>query len=282
MREKSTSSAAHSVTYKYTYDDFRATLKSIPSYGKPYSKASSRSSSSSNSKPPRSAVITDRVNTIAEEEGEESAAPETVAKKAKTVSKKSTTKGEEKRKNAKATKKKSNDQLFDSLKEKANESYVPAAIDVVQEEEPENNNVPVDVDAETPKTHKTTGDKRMKVSKARKTTKESDSVNSIQNTYRDNFSANLPRSCSTGVDSFASMQSRSMAIVSRTMEMDSLTGVDDERVRLLEFNGGVMMTYPDYSKGSFVLHSKKERARVKGKPLVSCVYGRMMRGNGRC
>lgn len=270
MRDKSTSRTSNPVKYKYTFADFRSTLDKI-SHVKSYSKTSSVSSS----KPPRSAVLKDTVNTIVEEEPVE--VTETAAQKTKTQPKKSSTTGKvqkaqaDVKRIAKVTKKKfpskANDQQFDALKE----SFVPA-IDVIQEEEPETT-TPMEgqVEEETPRTHKPKGDKRRNVSKARSksnATKDFDSVHSIQTTYRDNFSANVPRSCSTGVDSFASIQSRSMAVVSRTLEMDSLTGVADERVRLLEFNGGVMMTYPDYSKGSFVLHSKKERARVKGKPLV--------------
>lgn len=84
-----------------------------------------------------------------------------------------------------------------------------------------------------------------------------------QSTY--NFSKNLMRASSTGLDWDATSQ----VTITRTLDICSLPGMAEERVRHQDFSGGYMMIYPGYTQGIIVLNSKKERARVKKKPLVS-------------
>lgn len=93
-------------------------------------------------------------------------------------------------------------------------------------------------------------------------------------TYRDNFSQNLGPMSSTNVDSShapssSSVSSTTRAIISRTLEAGSISHVPGERIRSQEFNGGVMLAYEDFSRGTIILESTKKRARVRDKPLVS-------------
>lgn len=93
-------------------------------------------------------------------------------------------------------------------------------------------------------------------------------ASSAQTTYRNNFSGNMPPSCSTEVDWSAASTTSAMVTITKTLDMGPLADLAEERVRHLEFSGGRMLTYPDYSKGIIVLETKKHRARVKRRPLV--------------
>lgn len=102
--------------------------------------------------------------------------------------------------------------------------------------------------------------------RSRKISEQPKSSSIISCTYRDNFSGNLAPASSTGVDWSTCS---SMARKTRTMDLASFAEDNDTRVLHQNFKGGKMLVYQDYSKGIIVLDSKKERARVKRKPLVS-------------
>lgn len=183
------------------------------------------------------------------------------------------------------TSKMSNDEIFDAMK-KNRESEMPVIAEVEEDENVDwQYEAPVEREEqmeELPRKRSasanskgTTEKRKTKRGKARSTsTTPSTAVggNSVQTTYSDNFSCNMPPTCSTGVDSFATstmqQSQQSMVMVSKTMHMESLD-MTDGLVRRQDFEGGFMMTWPDYSQGNIVLNSKKKRARVKRNPLVS-------------
>lgn len=95
---------------------------------------------------------------------------------------------------------------------------------------------------------------------------------SLAHTYQD-FSPNQLPASSTGVE--VSLPSISMVTITKTLDIASFTDINEDRVLKQNFEGGKLMTYPDYSKGIISLHAKKQKARVKKKPLVRRIRRRI-------
>lgn len=182
----------------------------------------------------------------------------------------------------KKQKRATNDEAFDALREPpalpttkaASKKQKKARNDEALQEPPALPVVPEEPDVSmivtyTPRTTRPREEKRRLVSRTRMTSGgNGHSLTSTSvSTFRDHFSGNMQPSCSTGVD-WSTSQSAAMVTITRTLNMDSFDDLGEERVRHQEFDGGKMMTYADYSKGIIVLSTKKQRARVKRKPLV--------------
>lgn len=154
----------------------------------------------------------------------------------------------------KKKKKVANDEDFNALRD------APEVIPVI-EEEPD---VPMTEPVETPRTIKPRVERR-RLRADTKSTSSGSVAGSSMSVFQGNFS-NMPQSCSTGVD-WSNTQS-TMVTITRTLDMNSFATDTDERVRRQVFEGGQIMTYAGYSRGIILLETKKDRARVKQRPLV--------------
>lgn len=155
----------------------------------------------------------------------------------------------------KKKKKVTNDDEFNALRD------APEVIPVI-EEEPE---VPMTEEVETPRTIKPRVERR-RLREETKSTSSGSVAGSSMSVFQGNFS-NMPQSCSTGVD-WSNTQQSTMVTITRTLDMNSFATDTNERVRRQVFEGGQIMTYAGYSRGIILLETKKERARVKQRPLV--------------